>query len=49
VHCDVYDRTIDTTILRLRRKIEVDSRRPRFIVTQRGAGYMFDCDVRKIA
>jgi DNA-binding response OmpR family regulator len=47
VHYDVYDRTIDTTILRLRRKIEVDSRRPRFIVTERGAGYMFDCDVRR--
>jgi DNA-binding response OmpR family regulator len=49
LHYDVYDRTIDTTILRLRRKIETDSRRPQFIVTERGAGYMFDCEVRKLA
>jgi DNA-binding response OmpR family regulator len=46
MHHDVYDRTIDTTILRLRRKIEVDSRRPEFITTERGAGYMFNCDVK---
>jgi two-component system, OmpR family, response regulator len=47
MHHDVFDRTIDTTILRLRRKIEVDSRRPEFITTERGAGYMFNCDVKK--
>lgn len=49
LHHDVYERTIDTTILRLRRKIEADSRRPEFITTARGAGYVFDCDVTKIA
>lgn len=46
-HHDVYERTIDTTILRLRRKIEADSRQPEFIKTERGAGYVFSCDVTK--
>jgi DNA-binding response OmpR family regulator len=45
MHHDVYERTIDTTILRLRRKIEPDSRRPAFITTERGAGYLFNCEV----
>jgi DNA-binding response OmpR family regulator len=49
LHHDVYERTIDTTILRLRRKIEADNRRPRFITTARGAGYVFNCDVAKVA
>jgi two-component system, OmpR family, response regulator len=49
LHHDVYERTIDTTILRLRRKIEADSRRPRVIATARGAGYMLECDVTRVA
>jgi len=38
---EVYDRAIDVTILRLRRKIEVDHANPKLIVTERGAGYVF--------
>lgn len=38
---EVYDRAIDVTILRLRRKIEQDHTEPKFIVTERGAGYRF--------
>lgn len=38
---EVYDRVIDVTILRLRRKIERDHTDPKLIVTERGAGYMF--------
>jgi DNA-binding response OmpR family regulator len=38
---EVYDRTIDVQILRLRRKIEADPSNPQFIVTERGAGYRF--------
>jgi two-component system phosphate regulon response regulator OmpR len=33
-------RTVDVQVTRLRRKIEPDPRAPRYIVTQRGAGYM---------
>jgi len=42
---EVYDRSIDVQILRLRRKIEADASAPRFIRTERGAGYMFDTKV----
>ena len=38
---EVYDRSIDIQILRLRRKIEADPARPKFITTERGAGYVF--------
>ena len=42
---EVYDRSIDVQILRLRRKIEPDPSRPDYIKTERGAGYMFDVPV----
>ena len=42
---EVYDRSIDVQILRLRRKIEADPSEPRYIVTERGAGYRFDAPV----
>src|SRR5271165_839247 len=38
---EVYDRAIDIQVLRLRRKIERDPSEPQFIVTERGAGYIF--------
>ena len=38
---EVYDRAIDVTILRLRRKIEQDHTNPQLILTERGAGYRF--------
>jgi len=44
-NAEVYDRSIDVQILRLRRKIEADPARPAFIVTQRGVGYLFDATV----
>jgi two-component system, OmpR family, response regulator len=44
---DVFDRTIDVLILRLRRKIESNPQAPRFIRTERGAGYVFDADEEK--
>jgi two-component system, OmpR family, response regulator len=44
-NAEVYDRAIDIQILRLRRKIEQDPARPRFIRTERGAGYVFSEDV----
>ena len=42
---EVYDRAIDIQILRLRRKIEEDPAQPKFIVTERGVGYIFKCPV----
>lgn len=45
VHGDVFDRSIDVQILRLRRKLEEDPSQPHFIRTQRGIGYQFDVDV----
>jgi DNA-binding response OmpR family regulator len=37
----VYDRAIDVTMLRLRRKIERDPSNPELLRTERGAGYVF--------
>jgi len=42
---EVYDRSIDVQILRLRRKIEADPAQPQYIKTQRGAGYIFSAPV----
>ena len=42
---EVYDRSIDVQILRLRRKIEPNPSEPEYIKTERGAGYMFDVAV----
>ncbi|KWV51292.1 two-component system response regulator [Rhizobium altiplani] len=42
---EVYDRSIDVLILRLRRKLEGDPTSPQLIKTARGAGYFFDVDV----
>jgi DNA-binding response OmpR family regulator len=41
VHEDVFDRSIDVQILRLRRKLEADPGAPRVIQTERGVGYVF--------
>ena len=45
---EVYDRSIDVQILRLRRKIEADPRAPQFIRTERGAGYVFSVPVEAL-
>ena len=45
---EVYDRSIDVQIMRLRRKIEVDPSNPTFIRTERGVGYFFDAPVTAI-
>jgi DNA-binding response OmpR family regulator len=47
-NAEVYDRSIDIQILRLRRKIEADPSRPRYIVTERGAGYVFSIAVEVV-
>ena len=45
---EVYDRAIDIQVLRLRRKIEPDPAQPKFIVTERGAGYIFSSAVEVV-
>jgi two-component system OmpR family response regulator len=47
VHEDVFDRSIDVQILRLRRKLERDPRAPRVITTERGVGYVFAVTVER--
>ncbi|WLI75294.1 response regulator transcription factor [Kosakonia sp. H02] len=42
---DVFDRTIDVLIMRLRRKIEINPHQPALIKTLRGLGYVFAADV----
>lgn len=45
---EVYDRTVDVQIRRLRLKIEADQARPALIVTERGAGYRLASDVETL-
>ena len=45
---EVYDRSIDVQIVSLRRKIEVDPADPRYIRTERGAGYVFGVPVETV-
>jgi two-component system OmpR family response regulator len=48
VHEDVFDRSIDVQVLRLRRKLETDSSAPGVILTERGVGYVFALPVESI-
>jgi two-component system, OmpR family, response regulator len=41
LHEDIFDRSIDVQVHRLRRKLEVDPKAPRVIRTERGLGYVF--------
>ncbi|WP_326544306.1 response regulator [Pseudorhodoferax sp.] len=44
-NAEVYDRSIDVQVGRLRRKIEADPRQPRLILTERNVGYQFTAPV----
>jgi len=48
MHADIFDRSIDVQILRLRRKLEPNPNEPRLIVTRRGAGYLLDSEVETV-
>jgi two-component system, OmpR family, response regulator len=48
VHEDVFDRSIDVQILRLRRKLERDPSAPRVIQTERSVGYVFSVPVERV-
>jgi two-component system OmpR family response regulator len=41
VHEDIFDRSIDVQVLRLRRRLEADPSAPSMILTERGVGYIF--------
>jgi two-component system, OmpR family, response regulator len=45
---EIYDRSIDVQVLRLRRRIEANPSRPKLIVTERGAGYTFTASVQAV-
>jgi two-component system OmpR family response regulator len=45
---EVYDRSIDVQVLRLRRKIETDPSQPQYILTERGVGYSFSAPVKTV-
>jgi DNA-binding response OmpR family regulator len=45
---EVYNRSVDVQIMRLRRKIERDPSQPRYIRTERGAGYLFGVPVETV-
>ncbi len=42
----VYDRSVDTMVARLRRKLEADPANPKILTTVTGVGYMLKADVR---
>jgi len=48
VHEDIFDRSIDVQILRLRRKLEPDPSAPQIIQTERGVGYVFALPVERL-
>lgn len=45
---EVYDRAIDVQVRRLRVKLEALPSKPVLLVTERGLGYRFDCDVESV-
>jgi len=45
---EVFNRAIDVQVMRLRRKIESDPAEPRYIRTERGAGYLFGLPVQTV-
>ena len=45
---EVYDRTVDVQIRRLRLKIETDTANPQLILTERGVGYQLASDVETL-
>jgi two-component system, OmpR family, response regulator len=48
VHEDIFDRSIDVQIVRLRRKLEADPSMPQIIQTERGVGYVFALPVESL-
>ena len=49
IHENVFDRSVDVQILRLRRKLETDPRESRIIQTKRGIGYTSSLPVERLS
>jgi DNA-binding response OmpR family regulator len=47
LHEDIFDRSVDVQVLRLRRKLEIDPNASRIIQTERGIGYVFALPVER--
>src|SRR6266404_1351820 len=47
LHEDIFDRSIDVQVLRLRRKLEADPKAPRVIRTERGVGYVLAIPIER--
>jgi len=47
IHEDIFDRSIDVQVLRLRRKLEAEMDAPQMIRTERGIGYVFALPVER--
>ena len=45
---DIYDRVINVLILRLRRKLEADTKNPTLLCTERGVGYFLNAEVEAL-
>jgi two-component system OmpR family response regulator len=48
LHEDIFDRSVDVQVLRLRRKLETDPTAPRIIQTKRGVGYRLAIPVERL-
>src|SRR6202166_4277129 len=48
IHEDIFDRSVDVQVLRLRRNLETDPSAPRVIQTERGVGYVFALPVQPV-
>jgi DNA-binding response OmpR family regulator len=48
MHEDIFDRSIDVQVLRLRRKLEIEPSAPSVIQTERGVGYVFALPVEQL-
>lgn len=47
-NAEVYDRSVDVIVGRLRKKLEGNPKAPKLIVTERGAGYILMCPVQTV-
>ncbi|MEH2487531.1 response regulator [Bradyrhizobium sp. AZCC 2230] len=47
MHEDIFDRSVDVQVFRLRRKLELNPSTPKMIATERGIGYVFTATVER--